>query len=131
MPEFGKLNLAAFESHKIVSFPTSDPKVKIECIVIPIAKNNLFKSDKGNVYLDLVAFEQKNPQTDKDGAITQTHLVKQSLPKEIREKQTKEEKMAQPIIGSLCILGGKFSQTEHQAVVDKDLGEPSEDDLPF
>lgn len=129
MPEFGKINLAALESHKIAMFPTSDPNVKIECIVIPIEKNHLFKSDKGNVYLDIVAFEQKVPQTDKDGAITQTHLVKQSLPKEIREKQTKEEKMAQPIIGSLCILGKNI--TERQAIVDKDLGEPTEDDLPF
>lgn len=129
MPEFGKINLAALESHKIAMFPTSDPNVKIECIVIPIEKNHLFKSDKGNVYLDIVAFEQKVPQTDKDGGITQTHLVKQSLPKEIREKQTKEEKMAQPIIGSLCILGKNI--TERQAIVDKDLGEPTEDDLPF
>lgn len=129
MPEFGKINLAALESHKIVEFPTSVPGQKIECIVIPIEKNHLFKSDKGNVYLDIVAFEQKVPQTDKDGAITQTHLVKQSLPKEIREKQTKEEKMAQPIIGSLCILGKNI--TERQAIVDKDLGEPTEDDLPF
>lgn len=124
--EFGKINLAAMPSHAIMK--TKDGQ---ECIILPIKKNNMFLSEKGNVYLDLIAFERKTPQTDKDGAITQTHLVKQSLPKAVREAQTEQEKMDQPIIGSLTILGGG-QNIEKPSVPDPGLAaDMSGDDLPF
>ena len=50
----------------------------IECIVIPIALNNLFKGEKG-VYGEFVAFEVKEKRADSKD----THLVKQSLPKDV------------------------------------------------
>lgn len=130
MAEFGKINLAALPSHRIMEFPVAGSKTeKIECIVIPIKKNHLFRSEKGNVYMDIVMFSQKEPMKDKDGAIIQTHLVKQSLPKEVREAMTKEEQMAQPIIGSLCIIGAGMQQ-ERVAVQDTSIPD-TDDDLPF
>lgn len=79
--------------------------------------------------MDIVMFSQKEPMKDKDGAIIQTHLVKQSLPKEVREAMTKEEQMAQPIIGSLCIIGAGMQQ-ERVAVQDTSIPD-TDDDLPF
>lgn len=134
MADFGKINLAALASHKIVEFPQGKEKdaPKIKCIVIPIEKNNLFLSDKGNVFLDLVVFDLKKPQVDKDGATTQTHIVKQSLPKDVREKMTKEEQLAMPILGGLCMLSGNGFVQEKQAVEDNSFSAPDTgDDLPF
>jgi len=131
---FGKLNLASLKSHRIVEFPQGKEKnaPKIKCIVIPIEKNGLFHSEKGNVFVDLVIFDLKTPQTDKDGAITQTHIIKQSLPKDVREKMTKEEQLAMPIIGSLCIIDGNTTQVEKAAVQDDSFSAPDTgDDLPF
>ena len=59
-----------------------------ECLVIPIEKNKLFIGDKG-VYMDLIAFEidpAKRTNESKD-----THLVKQSFSKEIRDAMTEDE----------------------------------------
>lgn len=135
MPDFGKINLAALPSHKIVEFPQGKGKdaKMIKCIVLPIEKNNMFISEKGNVYLDLVIFAMKNPQTDKDGGVTQTHIVKQSLPKAVRESMTREEQQAQPILGGMVIYAGDRNTAERQAEQDAsftaDAG--SDDDLPF
>lgn len=130
MPEFGKLNFAALESHAVAEFPKKGQEEKIKCLVIPIKENHLFMSEKGNIYMDIVAFERKEPMKDKDGAIVQTHLVKQSLPKEVRDKMTDEQKRNQPIIGSLTILGGTF--TEKQAIPDDSIDTGVDgDDLPF
>ena len=130
MADFGKLNLAAL-NHQIAKFNSKSSKEPIECIVIPIEKNNLFKSDKGNVYLDLVAFKLKEPTKDEDGAVQQTHLVKQSLPKTVREKMTDEEKNSQPIIGSLNVYsGGAFTESKPN-LDDSFTPDPGDDDLPF
>jgi len=117
----GKLNLAKLDHVLMMKKAKSGI---MECIVIPIEKNNLFKSDKGNVYLDLIAFDLKEP---KDG---QTHLVKQSLSKAKREAMSKEELNEMPILGSLNTnIGGDGGEPANAAgtgvVVDES------DDLPF
>jgi len=75
-----------------------------ECIIIPIGKNNLFKGEKG-LYIDLTAIEIKDRSKfaadQKD-----THLVKQSLPKEVFEKLTDDEKRAMPILGNAILWTG-------------------------
>lgn len=117
----GKLNLAAL--HHVVQKQKGKTGT-FECLVIPIEKNNLFKSDKtGAVYLDLIAFGLKEPKD------YQTHLVKQSLPKEVREAMSDEEKKAQPIIGNLNMKGeGGFTEANNNAANEVlDAG----DDLPF
>jgi hypothetical protein len=131
MADFGKINLATLR-HKIVTFDKKGSKEKIECIVIPIKDNHLFKSEKGNVFADLVIFKMKEPQKDKDGATTQTHLIKQSLSKEVREKQTDTEKREQPIFGSLNMYDGDGTYVEREAKEDSSIGDTGKDeDLPY
>lgn len=131
MADFGKINLAALSSHKIAKFAVKGSKETIECIVIPIEKNHLYKSEKGNVYLDIVAFKLKEPMRDEDGAVQQTHLVKQSLSKEIRAAMSDDDKRNQPIIGNLNIFEGGSYQ-EKEAAPDESISVPADGgDLPF
>lgn len=72
----------------------------LRCLVIPIEENNIFVSTDDNnrpkaAYLDLTAWALQNPKYD------ETHMIKQSLPKEVREKMTDEEKKAMPILGGM------------------------------
>ena len=95
----------------------------MDCLVIPIELNSLFKSDKG-VYLDLIAFELANK---KEGS-KDTHIVKQSFNKEKREAMTEEEVKAMPILGNHAVWSdGQSSQepTSSAAPVNEN------DDLPF
>lgn len=60
------------------------------CLVVPIEDNLLLESvnEDGSpkaVYLDLIAFALREAKYE------QTHLIKQSLPKVIRESMTKEQ----------------------------------------
>jgi hypothetical protein len=91
----------------------------VECLIIPIEANYLFKGKSG-IYLDLAAFELKEPKDN------QTHLVKQSLPKEVFQKQTEEERRAMPILGNISTFennsGEPTSPTESL---------PLGSDLPF
>ena len=98
-----KLNLASLKHALMKSEKTGKP-----LLVIPVEENNLFKSEKGNIYLDLIAFPVKSPNED------QTHVVKQSLPKDMREKMSKDEQKALPIIGNLKIWseGGDHAEPE-------------------
>lgn len=94
----------------------------LECLVIPIEKNQLFIGEKG-IYLDIIAFEIKN----KKEGIKDTHLVKQSFSKEVRELMPKEVLDAIPILGSLQISNG-FTEREPVSNTET-LNEV--DDLPF
>ena len=98
---------------------------EVECLTIPITENNLFKGEKG-VYLDLTAFELKEKRADSKD----THLVKQSLPKEVFEKMTDEEKRALPILGNAIV----WERQESTPNVIQEAFEPvpeETDDLPF
>lgn len=112
-----KINLAGLKhSVRTIKGKSGD----LECLIIPILANNLFKGEKG-VYLDLTGFEIKNKVNDSKD----THLVKQSFPKEIYEKQTDEEKKAVPVLGSHIVWAGG-------SLGDSTLNPQSEDDdLPF
>jgi hypothetical protein len=90
----GKLNLAKLE-HVIREFPSAAGG-KMECIVIPIEKNSLFKTEKGNVFLDIAVFETVLEKRKGDD----THMVSQSFPKEKREAM-KASGVYAPILGNL------------------------------
>lgn len=87
-----KINLASFKNAVIVKMGNNND---VDCICIPIAQNNLFRSEKGAVYADFIGFPSQGREGSKD-----THLIKQSFPKDVQEKMTEEEKKAQPIFGN-------------------------------
>ena len=118
----GKLNLAKL-THVLMTKKGKDDK-DVKCIVIPIQENNLFEDKEVNVYLDLIAFDLKNPKDN------QTHLVKQSLPKEVREAMSEEERNNMPIIGSLNTdMGGGGGAADNAA--GKGVVLTEDDNLPF
>lgn len=117
-----KINLASFKNATILKMGKNKD---VDCIVIPIAQNNLFKTEKGAVYADFIGFDITNP---KEGQ-KDTHIVKQSLSKELQEKMTDEEKKAMPIFGNHINwdnANGGSSSNESVAQT-----AASEDDLPF
>lgn len=116
----GKINLAAL---KHVAMEKKGKSGMVKGMFIPIEANNLFKSEKsGAVYLDIVAWDLKEPQEHS------THLVKQSLPKDVREKMSKEEISKMPIIGNLNISTG-YAEANNDAGNGQTFDE--NDDLPF
>lgn len=73
-------------------------------VIIDGPSNHLFFGEKGGIYLDLIAFENKEIKYDN------THSIKQSFPKDIRDKMTEEQKKNAPFIGNMRPTG-----TESQA----------------
>lgn len=116
----GKINLAKL-TH-VITKKKNKAGDEIEGIFIPIEMNHLFKSDKGNVFLDMVAFDAVNEE------YKQTHAIKQSLPKEIYEAMSEDERKATPFIGHLnANLGGGEGQPNTM----NDDFEEDDLDLPF
>jgi len=118
----GKLNL--LNLHGVVKM-IPGKMGPVECVVIPLEKNKLFKGEKG-IYLDLIAFEiahDKRREGSKD-----SHLLKQSFSKEVRESMTEEQIKALPILGSLQVWDESFTESEPVSS-STTLGE--DDDLPF
>lgn len=91
----------------------------VECLIIPLEQNYLFKGEKG-VYLDLTAFELREKKENK------THLIKQTIPKEIFKAMSDEEKRATPILGDVST----WEHTETEPISDLTTLEPGSD-LPF
>ena len=112
-----KLNLRQLY-HALMTSPKG-----AKCIVIPIAENNLFEGEKG-IYLDLVAFELKNPEAGKD-----THMIKQSFAKDKLAAMSDEQKKALPILGNAKITsGGSHVEPEPKG---SDTVAAGADGLPF
>ncbi len=112
-----KLNLAALKhSRRMIKGQSGE----IDCLIIPINENNLYKGEKG-LYLDLYHIELKNPAEGQNN----THLVKQNLPKEIYEQMTEEAKKAMPILGNSIVW---VPQSNEAPLADTTS---EEDDLPF
>ena len=93
----------------------------IECVVLPIEANNLFKGEKG-LYFKWIAFELSKPaEGSKD------YLIKQSFDKEEREKMSEEQIKALPILGNLRVWGPR---EESEPVSSMEMGF-EDDGLPF
>lgn len=101
----------------------------LRCLVIPIEENNIFVSTDDNnrpkaAYLDLTAWALQNPKYD------ETHMIKQSLPKEVREKMTDKEKKAMPILGGMRPVS--FEVQNAATTCDAPFAQTQNlDDLPF
>ena len=96
--------------------------IMTECVVIPIDSNHLVKGEKG-VYADFAAFEFKNQKVESKD----THLIKQSLPKEWFQAMSDEDKRAMPIFGNLRVWE---ERTEREPTSSTTSVEES-DGLPF
>ncbi len=117
----GKLNL--LNLHAVVKLMPAQSGL-VECLVIPIDKNRLFKGDKG-IYLDIVGFEidpAKRNANSKD-----THILKQSFSKEVREAMTEDELRSLPILGNLQVWDG----TSSAEPLSSPVVQAENDDLPF
>lgn len=98
---------------------------KIDCLAIPIALNNLFVSDNNEIYLNMVAWESDKL---KNG---QTHLLKQSLPKEVVDNMSEEQKKGLPILGSVKPLKSEPKALEVYSIAGT-VEEPAKDeDFPM
>ncbi len=111
-----KINLAGLKHSRKMMNGQSGP---IECVIIPIEANKLFVGEKG-IYLDLIGFEIANPKGK------ETHVVKQSLPLEILEKMTEEERNDMPLLGSHVVWQSSAIGEASPAPITSE-----EDDLPF
>lgn len=123
----GKLNLLKLKRAGIMQIQGRTGVLR--CLVIPVEDNNIFvTTDENNhpkaAYIDLTAWELKNPKYD------ETHMIKQSLPKEVREKMTDEEKKAIPILGGLKPVIFESQNAASSCAVPIAQTQNS-DDLPF
>ena len=89
---FIRINLAAFNSAGVARLQGRTGIKK--CLIIPIEENFLYEGNKG-VYADFVGWRNEKLSG------SDTHLIKQSLSKEVRETLSNEERMALPTFGSV------------------------------
>lgn len=115
-----KINLATLKC--VVKPQTNKAGQQVDCLVIPIDVNKLFRGEKGGIYLDMTAFPIDPAKRHADSK--DSHLLKISYPKEVYEAMSEEEKKSQPIVGNIITWDG--TPAEVAATVIKE-----EDDLPF
>lgn len=101
---------------------TGQPK---NCIIIPVDDNPSMVIGEKGIYLNATAYELEHPKYD------DTHMVKPSLPKEVRERMTEEERRAIPILGNMRPIKPREMQPEGQPIAADQLGQQQDDDLPF
>jgi hypothetical protein len=116
-----KINLSTL-NHGLVKGKTEGETL----ICIPIQANKLFLSEKGNVFFDIVGFDY----TPKDKENKDTHLLKQSFSKEVREAMSEKEREALPIIGNASVSSGGRSESEPNNVTGGSVVD-GVGDLPF
>jgi hypothetical protein len=119
----GSINMAAL---KYVIMEKRGQSGMVKGMFIPIEANHLQEHSSGGVYLNVVAFEMKEP---KDYA---THIVKQSFTKKEREALGEDVISALPILGNLKTTANAPAAVDNNAadgkVIDADV---DDGDLPF
>lgn len=122
-----KLNALKFQNAGVMSVKGRTQTKR--CLVIPIEDNHFFVSANADgtpkaVYMDLVAYALREPKYD------QTHLVKQSLSKEVREQITEEQIKGMPILGGAKLFNNTpINQVDTCNAPFMQSG--NDDDLPF
>ncbi len=91
------------------------------CLVIPIDDSRLYLGEKG-VYLDCTAIELQNQQ------YSDTHCLKQQLPREEYDAMSDEERRALPILGGLREIERKQQQMPITTTID---ASDENSDVPF
>lgn len=116
----GKINLTKLVPSAIVKRKNKEGK-EIQCMLIPIEENNLFLSDKGNVFLD-IRFEDI-PEDKRKG--DDCYFISQSVGSE-KYKEMKAAGYYPPSLGYAKIWEPSGSgEVDNVPVVNE------EDDLPF
>ena len=123
----GKINLLRLKNSCIVTVKGKSAAKK--GVFIPIEDNNLFISADDDLkprgaYIDFTAWENREP-----GKYGDTHSLRQSLPKEVRERMTDEELRAVPYFGNMKPFTIENAAKEVEAPVAQMAGQ--DDDLPF
>lgn len=123
----GKINLLRLKNSCIVTVKGKSATKK--GVFIPIEDNNLFISADDDLkprgaYIDFTAWENREP-----GKYGDTHSIRQSLPKEVRERMTDEELRAVPYFGNMKPFTIENAAKEVEAPVAQMTGQ--DDDLPF
>lgn len=120
----GKQNLLKFKNACVISVKGKNETKK--GVFIPIEDNHLFVSAdidtnkaKG-VYIDFFAWANREP-----GKFGDTHMMVQSLPKEVRDKMTEKELKSLPIFGNMK----PFEQPNAAGSVEAAAPSIEEDDL--
>ena len=94
------------------------------CLVIPIDDSGVYLGEKG-VYLNLMAVEMQEQRYG------DTHFLKQSLPKDMYQNMSDEERRAQPIFGALRPIKSQQRQMNVTQTIDATEVVRDPDDLPF
>lgn len=123
-----KVNLSQFKH--VVQYIKGKAGNPVKCLILPVAENSFYEGEKA-IYMDIVAFEIKEKKEGQNN----THILKQSFPKEVTEKMTEEQKKALPIEGNAIYWGKWTREPEPQQSDDLagiEIPIPTEgDDLPF
>lgn len=112
MKYIGKVNLLKFQNAFAANIKGKTETKR--CICIPIEDNHFYVGEK-SVYFDFICREISEEKR-KDNL---THVIVPSLPKEVYEAMSDEERKAVPILGNLK----EYTVTQNVEVND--------DDLPF
>lgn len=132
----GAINLLSL--HGIIRDFRLKDKTIVPCIVLNVDKNYLYEHTDGELSLNLMLFEIKNPRG------TVTHNIKLSVNKETYQSMTKDEQDALPFLGSATrriIQPQTNTDTELEELISTNITDfqqlkeefPPEinDDLPF
>ena len=117
-----KVNLLKLTGAFLINFKGNTTTKR--CVVIPIDDSNLFLGEKG-LYLDLSALELNEPKYQ------ESHCIKQSLPQEVFEKMSEEERKATPIIGGMRVMEKKQTAIAIDTTYDASAAVEDPTDLPF
>lgn len=95
----GKINLLKFKNACFISVAGKSAVKK--GVFIPLEDNNIFVSADEELkakgaYFDFTAWENQMPSKYGD-----SHSIRQSLPKEVRERMTEEQLKAVPYLGNM------------------------------
>lgn len=123
----GKMNLLKFKNACIITVQGKSASKK--GVFIPVDDNAIFVTAGDDqkargAYIDFMAWENQQP-----GKYGDTHGIRQSLPKETRERMTEEQLKAVPYFGNMKPYEVQnASQTVEAPIaqVDENI-----DDLPF
>lgn len=97
---------------------------KKRCLCIPIEEAHLYEGEKG-VYLSLGMWATK------ESKYGDSHYLTLSLPKEVREAMTDEQKKAIPILGNVKVIEVPPRQLQEAVEIPAPQSADDLDDLPF